>query len=517
MLKEKISKFTDSIKNNPSFTLKETLGYSGGIFGNTMGQDSVETFSTKFFRNFMGIDNSKITILQNVQMIANIIMNPITGNFLDKPTKPGKRPATKTIFLYAPIPFAITSMLLFIVPSSNSWYNFLWALLLRLVFGIVDGFYDMAMATMGLRMTNNPDDRKNFFTLSTLMGSLGSMLPGWVIPIVVSRTEDALLQKWLYFFVALVFCIMAIITMFAPYFTLNEKVGITYETEKEEPKEEKKEEEEEVSSNPLNWDRETVSALLHNRPFIINQSAVFFERIRAQSYNLLLFLYDDVFNDYGMKAIIDAISGALSYVGLAAVPVVSKKASAKTILSASFGYTGFFYLLMLLFGINFKVEKVRKYRYLIGLCIGLAGMPNHAINTTNKIVVADSTDYMEWYSEKYLGKPIRSDGLICAIRELLKTAFNLIATNIYNPLFKVIGYKESTVIKGTTKAVQSNRTLKGLYFMFTLFGVIGNFAASIVYLFDNFTGTKREKILFELEQMRKAREEIAKEKEQTDD
>ena len=39
----KLKDTIQAIKNNPSFTVKEQLGYSGGIFGNTMGQDCVYT------------------------------------------------------------------------------------------------------------------------------------------------------------------------------------------------------------------------------------------------------------------------------------------------------------------------------------------------------------------------------------------------------------------------------------------------------------------------------------------
>ena len=53
---------------NASFTLKEQLGYCGGIFGNCMGQDSVNTFSDKFFRQFMRIKPKHLTLYSNISM-----------------------------------------------------------------------------------------------------------------------------------------------------------------------------------------------------------------------------------------------------------------------------------------------------------------------------------------------------------------------------------------------------------------------------------------------------------------
>ena len=484
--------------NNPSFTVREQLGYAGGIFGNCMGQDSVGTFSNKFFRNFMGIDSARITIMENIHYIINFAVNPVIGNILDRPAKDLKNTPTKKILKFSPIPFALTSMLLFVVPSSYAKINFLWALILKLIFSVTDAFYDMSLNAMSLRMTDNERDRKNFYTVSTFASSLGSMLPGWLIPIIVSRTDNVVMQKWLYFFIALFFCILGVASMYAPYFTLNEKIPMSVKSEE----------------GSISWDRDTLRALLHNRTFIIIQLGNFFEQIRKCSYELLVYLYDDVFDDYSMKAVIDVISGTLSYAGLAFVPFITSKISPRSVMSLGYGFTGFFYTVMGLigaknglFGKEFNLVKIRKYRYLIGICIGLAGMPNNALSASKKVVTGDSTDYMEWYSEKHYGRPIRSEGLICAFQGVCTQIFSLIVTNIYNPLFNTIGYKSEIVTGSTAKKVtQSNKTLQGLYKMFALFGIIGNLLAALMYQFDNYTGKRREDILLELTQMRQGRE-----------
>ena len=493
MIRDKLYTFKDTVVNNPSFTLKEQLGYAGGIFGNCMGQDSVGTFSEQFFRDYMGIDSDKMTILGNITTAAGIITSPIVGNFLDAPTTPGKKPITKRFLGLMPIPFALSSMLLFIVPSSKVLVNFIWGLVLRVIFGVVDTFYDMSLLTMSLRMTDNPKDRKNFYTVSTLASSLGSMLPGWIIPIIVDKMPDANKEKWAYFFVALVFCVIGVAMMYAPYFTLNEKVRVTAVKNE---------------SGVVQWNKNTFKAVLHNRTFIVTETATFFEQIRQMSYSLLNYIYKKTFDDYSMKSIIDVISGVLSYAGLAAVPALGSKFSARTILSGGFAYTGIFYTIMSLFAINFNLDKLRKRRYIVGVLIGLAGMPNNAISASKKVVVGDSTDYMEWYSQKYLGTPVHSEGLIAAVQSWCNNIFSFVKTNLYNFIFKGIGYKENTFDEKTGKtveAVQSTSTLKGLYMMFTICGIVGNFLASISYLFDNYTGKRREEIYAELQEMRAER------------
>lgn len=486
-LKEKLM----AIKNNPSFTVKEQLGYSGGIFGNTMGQDCVYTYSSKFNRDFQMIDAGKLTLLETVSAVFSFLIPPIAGPILDRPTLPGKRSTAKTILRYTPIPFALTSLLLFVVPSGSPLINLIWAFIFTILFETVDAFFDMAMTTISLRMTTNAKDRKNFYTIASLAGSLGSMLPGWLLPIVVERFSDINGQKWAHFFVALFFCVLGVSVMHAPYFTLNEKVNVT-------PKE---------GEEKVTWNRKKISAILHNKPFMIAMLASVFETIRKVTYDLLPDLYRETFDNYGMKAFIDMISGSLSYVGLFLVPIIGNYVSGRSMLVGGHLYSTAFYTAIALFGAKFDLTRVRKWRYLVGVLIGLSGMPNSGMDAARKIIVADSTDYMEWYSEKHLGEAIRSDGLLVAAQSIVGQLNKLIRVNVKNLSLMAIGYQsgKKDATGNTIKVVQSESTLKGIYFVVALCGAIGNFLPAVMYALDRFTGRRRDEILQELDAMRQQR------------
>lgn len=492
-IKDKISGMIRNFTHNPSFTVKEQLGYAGGMFGNAMGQDCVYTYSSKFNRDFQMIDPGRLNLMENISTVFSFFVPPVVGPLLDRPVREGHKSVTKRILQITPIPFALTSLLLFIVPTGSVAVNMIWSLALTILFATVDTFFDMSMGTISLRMTTNANDRKNFYTISSLATTLGSMLPGWVLPMVVERFTGANAQKWAHFFVALVFCLIGVSVMFAPYFTLNEKVGTlkVHENEK------------------ITWNRNTISAILHNKPFIISMVAFVFETVRQVTYDLLPDLYRETFANYGMKAIIDMISGGLGYVGLLSVPFVGARLSARTILVGSHGYSTFFYSLIALFGAKFDLTRIRKWRYLVGVLIGLSGMPNAGMGAARNIIVADSTDYMEWYTEKKYGTPLRSDGILVAVQSITGKLKSLIRVNIKNLSLKAIGY-QSGMQDASGKAVdvvQSDRTLKGIYFTVALCGVIGNLLPGIVYACDSFTGKRRKAILDELAEMRARRAE----------
>ena len=478
---------------NQSYTWKEQLGYCGGIFGNSMGQDSVNTFSDKFFRKFMKIRPEHMTLYGNIAMALGFPVAAVSGYVLDTPVAPDRKTPTKIITGTAPLPFAVTSMLLFVVPTGDPLKNFLWMLLFKLIYNTSDAFYDASLSTLSLRMVNDAKDRKNFYTVGTLASSLGSMLPGWLIPLLVGSTDDAARQQHFYFYAALVFCIIGLVLMFLPYFTMNEKIRVTSRPEK----------------TKLAWDKETIISVLHNRTFIVTEIATFFEQIRQIPYTMLPYIYEDVLGDFRLKAVIDMISGLLSYAGLSAVPLLGGRFSVRTVLSGGFAYTGVFYVIMGLLGARFSSEKLHRRKLAVGLMLALAGMPNNAIIASKKVVIGDSTDYMEWYAEKRFGRPIHAEGFITAAQSMFGTVFNVIRTNIYNIVFGRLGYQANyTDAAGRqVQAVQSERTLHGIYRMFILCGIIGNFAASITYLFDRYTGERKERINAELAEMRALRQE----------
>ena len=137
----------NKVIHNPTFTIKEQLGYSSGIMGNSMTQDVEAYVLTLFLVRFMGIDSAIILILMSVAKIVNIGVDLIAGVLLNKTTKSG-RSLTKTMLLITPFPLAISSILLFVIPGLNLSARIAYVFVFYLIYCIADGFYDMSLLTM---------------------------------------------------------------------------------------------------------------------------------------------------------------------------------------------------------------------------------------------------------------------------------------------------------------------------------------------------------------------------------
>ena len=120
------------------------------------------------------------------------------------------------------------------------------------------------------------------------------MLPGGIIPVLVRMAgDDAVRQRWTYFFVALGFCIIGVAAMYAPYMTIQERVAFYTPTEDSGKKVEK-----------VKFDKRNLNVIIHNRPFVVLQLATVFELIRQITYKILPFFYEDVLDAYHLQTVV---------------------------------------------------------------------------------------------------------------------------------------------------------------------------------------------------------------------
>jgi Na+/melibiose symporter-like transporter len=470
-LKEKF----DSFKNNPDVALKEQVGYVSGVFGNCMGQDCVGTYTDQFMYDYMGLKSSHIVTMKSVTTGVNILIAPIVGALLDN-NHSGKGNARRFMMASA-IPFTLSSILLFVVPSASLTFNVLWSFLLYLTFNIADTFFDVALSTLSVRMTPNAKSRKNFYTVAQIASTLGSMLPGGLVPIIIDMMDgDYNSEKWAFFTVALLFGILGLFTMLVPCMTLKERNLVLP------PQKEKK----------VKIDYRLI---LLNRPLLLLSLSQCIDSIRQVCYSSLPFFYKQTLNNYGMKTFVEAGSATLSYGYLLSIPFIGKKLSSRDIVVVSYLHTGICYLLLALFGY--------KNLWIVGILIALGGLPNAGMNAARRVLLADSTDYMEWKSYKKYGVAQRNEGMVFAFSTMVSRISALWKELLVNGGLALIGYQSAQKVGDQLiEAVQTPETLHGIFLLVAIPGIIGNLVPAIVMMFDNFTGKRKEKIMAELEVIR---------------
>ena len=327
-------------------------------------------------------------------------------------------------------------------------------------------------------MTPNAKSRKNFYTVAQLASTLGSMLPGGLVPIIIElQGNDYAKEKWAFFTVALIFGVLGMFTMLVPCFTLKERNMVLP------PKEQKKK---------IKIDYKLI---LLNRPLLLLSLSQCIDSVRQVCYNALPFFYKQTLNKYSMKTYVEMASSALSYGGLLSIPFIGKKLSSRDIVVGGYLHTGICYLLLFIFGY--------KSLWLVGILIALGGLPNAGMSAARRVLLADSTDYMEWKSYKKYGIAQRNEGMVFAFSTMVSRISALWKELLVNGGLALIGYQSAQLINGEmVEAVQSAETLHGIFLLVVIPGIIGNLLPALIMSFDNFTGKRKEKIMAELEMIR---------------
>ena len=470
-LKEKLQKFMD----NPDVAFKEQVGYVSGVFGNCMGQDSVSTYTDQFMYDYMGLKSSHIVAMKSTTTAVNILIAPIVGAMLDN-NRSGKGNA-RSFMMASAIPFTLASVLLFMVPSASIMFNIIWSFVLYLIFNIADTFFDVALSTLSVRMTPNAKSRKNFYTVAQVASTLGSMFPGWLVPIIIEAMDsDYNSEKWAFFTVALLFGILGLFTMLVPCMTLKERNIVLP------PKDEKK----------VKIDYKLI---LLNRPLLLLCLCNCIESVRRVCYNSLPFFYKQTLNKYGMKAYVEMGSSALSYAGLFSVPFLGRKLSSRDIVVAGYMHTAVCYILLAILGY--------KNLWIVGILIALGGLPNAGMSAAKRVLLADSTDFMEWKSYQKYGVAQRNEGMVFAFSTMVSRIADLWKELLVNGGMALIGYQSAQMVDNQmVEAVQTPETLHGIFLLVVIPGIVGNLLPGIIMMFDNFTGKRKEKIMQELEIIR---------------
>ena len=478
--KAKLQKFME----NPDVAFKEQMGYVSGVFGNCMGQDSVSTYTDQFMYDYMGLKSSHVVAMKSTTTAVNILIAPIVGAMLDN-NRSGKGNA-RTFMKASAVPFFLSSVLLFVVPSASIMFNFIWSFILYLTFNIADTFFDVALSTLSVRMTPNAKSRKNFYTVAQVASTLGSMFPGWLVPIIIEAMDgDYNTEKWAFFTVALLFGILGLFTMLVPSMTLKERNLVLP------PKDDKK----------IKIDYKLI---LLNRPLLLLCFCNCIESVRRVCYNSLPFFYKQTLNKYDMKAYVEMGSSALSYAGLFSVPFIGRKLSSRDIVVAGYMLTGICYILLGLAGYN--------NLWIVGILIALGGLPNAGMSAAKRVLLADSTDYMEWKSYQKYGVAQRNEGMVFAFSTMVSRIADLWKELLVNGGLALIGYKSAQLVDGQmVEAVQTPETLHGIFLLVVIPGILGNLLPGIIMMFDNFTGKRKERIMAELEGIRaEAKEKLDK-------
>ncbi|MGN0555219.1 MAG: MFS transporter [Candidatus Fimenecus sp.] len=485
-------------------TMKERVCFTIGAFGRSGIYTLMTMFTLVFFQNGAKLSLEQGTAIILIGRIFDALNDPVMGMIVDRTkSKWGKM---RPYLLFAPVPIAICTVLLFTAPfEEGSTAAFVWALVTYILWGVAFTIQDVPFWGLSSVITPLESERTSFISTARLGSTFGGILPALLVPILY---QSNLGYNTGFFVSALIFALLGCGLSILIFFVSKERV----------PK---------MDHTPSF--RETFHVLAKDKLLIIvifasilgstmvtaNQSADYIGNyLIIQNYTDFSQIFDAAGNllpnvdaaaayDFWIPrgTIVTTLTVAIG-VGMvpamAVFPLLRKKFSLKQIYigSALFGL-----VVHALCYIVFAQDISTINLYLLWVFLFLMGFPLGIYNVITYALIADSVDYLEWKTGE------RQEGVCFSFQTFLSKVNAAIATFVFGQIlgksdFKAVDKSLTDVVGRQIFFEQSAQTQKMLLALVTIVPAVGFLLTVIPMFFNDYTGKKKEQAQKELEEAR---------------
>lgn len=408
--------------------------------------------------------------------------------------------------LFAPVPIAITTILLFTAPfEQGSNAAFIWALITYILWGVAFTVQDVPFWGLSSVITPLENERTSFISTARLGSTFGGILPALLVPILY---QSNLGYNKGFFISALIFAVLGCGLSILIFFVSKERV----------PK---------MDHTPsfketfvvLGKDKLLIivifAAVLGSTMVTANQCADYIGNYliiqNHTDFSQIFDTGDALLPNVDAKAAYDfwiprgtivttltVAIGVGMVPAMAVFPILRKKFSLKQIYigSAALGL-----VVHALCYVIFAQDISNINIYILWLFLFLMGVPLGIYNVITYALIADAVDYMEWKTGE------RHEGVCFSFQTFLSKVNAAVATFVFGQIlgrsdFKAVD-KSLVDIEGRQIFFeQSIETQKILLALVTIVPAVGFLLTIIPMLFNDFTGKVKENAQKELEEKR---------------
>lgn len=459
----------ENINDKKYLTKFNTFSFAAAGFGQNLVIGVVNSFILFFYTDVFLIGAGAAGTLMIVARIWDAFNDPIMGTIVDKTrTKWGKM---RPYLLFTPIPLALSTALLFIIPDIGTTGKIVYAYITYIIWGMVYTICDVPFWGLASVMTPNPKERISFISISRLVHTIGGALPILIIPLFVKLMGG---NERGYTTAGIVIGIIGAALFSLSFWGTKERCIKTEKTPSL---------------------KETLGYLRINKPLLYVVLANVIGFMRALPIVSSMYIATYILNDSSFNILIVGAWGVAGYIGMLLTPMICKKLNFRQIyyLAAVIGIFGS--LLLFLLGRNI---------YAITVCLFLCGFPYGVAANINYTMIADSVEYVEWKTGK------RTEGITVSFQTLMNKLMTALQSGLVALMLIFINFVQPIKINGELIAqAQSEATLNGFFLLITILPAIGWLLSAFPMKFYSFIGAEREKAHQELAEMRlKAKTEL---------
>lgn len=498
------------MENKKYLTLKERICFTVGAFGRSGIYTLMSMFTLVFFQNGAGLTLNQGTTIILIGRVFDALNDPIMGMIVDRTrSKWGKM---RPYLLFAPVPIAISTVLLFTAPfQQGSSAAFIWALITYILWGVTFTIQDVPFWGLSSVITPLESERTSFISTARLGSTFGGILPAVLVPVLY---QSKMGYNRGFFVGALLFAAVGCCLSILIFFVSNERVSKMDKTPSFKE-----------TFNVLAKDKLLIIVIFAS---ILGSTMVTANQCADYVGNYLIIQnftdFSKIFKDFlpgAQSILVDNVDAKLAYNGffiprgtivttltvaigvgmvpaMAIFPMLRKKFSLKQIYigSAIFGL-----VVHALCYVIFAQEVTKINIYLLWVFLFLMGIPLGIYNVITYALIADSVDYMEWKTGE------RHEGVCFSFQTFLSKVNAAIATFVFGQLLGRTDFKavNKELVDNAGRQIfyqQTPETQKMLLALVTIVPAIGFLLTIIPMFFNDFSGKVKADAQREIEEKR---------------
>ena len=200
-------------------TFKEKLSISFASVNSYVVSSMIASYLLYFYTDVFLLPMAAVPVLMGAARIWDTVNDPIMGILIDR-TKNGKRGRMRKYFFYFTIPMGIFTALLFAAPDlSNAWKG-VFAVGTYFIFDTLYTVTDVPLWSLISVTTPNTGERAKTLSLAVTVGSVGSVIPMLVVPMLADRFGE----RRGYFGFAAIIGLFGMCALFSVYRNAKERI-----------------------------------------------------------------------------------------------------------------------------------------------------------------------------------------------------------------------------------------------------------------------------------------------------
>ncbi|MCR5523321.1 MAG: MFS transporter [Clostridia bacterium] len=157
---------------------KEIAAYSLGLFGFQMIVGLLNSYQAEFYHEILGADLAAVGILILVVKVVSSAFDPIVGNRISRKGK------IRPFILYAIIPFALTTVLVFIKVPFKGVLLYVWIFITFLLWSMSMTLGDVPSQGIASVITPNPQEKSDTISIANTFKEIGFSASAVIVPLI---------------------------------------------------------------------------------------------------------------------------------------------------------------------------------------------------------------------------------------------------------------------------------------------------------------------------------------------